>query len=673
MIKRFIGLASLFAVAATSPAQAQFRLPKATVVSGTSATAATTAVDPAFTLSPAGLTSALDSFDANVITMGHPRLFKGQADYLEIVAATKLERAKSITALTGYLKRNSVTTVSDALKAQINSADNTTRMATWWQQDRLLEGMAEAAVAWYFTKDPWFLGEMRGRMNLFAPAVLARGCTGDVAETRDYAWYYALAYDFAYAELSAAERKTVKDIIAVCGNAGLLKSADTVRMYPENAIAFNALGKFIGALLIVRGDMPESDSWLRSILSTYVSSVSPWGGVDGGFANGSTYAEWDAGESLIMWDLVERVLGLPFYNKPWLTEFPRFIAYTLPPGAPAGVFGDGAETNRGEEWARLGKAIMNRSDTALSRWYVKQYSGEDYARLHILLSPREYGASVALPAAQPDSAWFPSVGWAAMHSALGDRLRTSVHFKSSPFGSVNHSHADQNSFVMFSKGRVLAVDSGSYDYYNSPHWRNYYKQTKAHNAITFDGGIGQSLGATGLGERASAGRLTRFVQGTGYDLTTGDATAAYGGALTRATRTLVFIRPSTLVAVDQLDSATARKYEYNLHTGVALTGSAAAFRADVAPAELCGTVVSPDALVLSSSEGYPVASGTTSPPNHWNKFAFETARSKALIVSVLRSDCAGAAPKVVFTAGGGATIEAGGRVVTVTDADVSIE
>ena len=672
MIKRRAALAILCIAQAIGPAQAQFRLPRPTVISGVPAIAATTTADPALALSASGLNAALDNFDASKIVMGHPRLFKGQADYREIVAATKLERLKSITALTGYLKRNSVTLASDALKGQIEAASDSTRMASWWQQDRLLEGMAEAAVAWYVTRDPWFLAEMRGRMHLFAPAVLARSCSGDVAETRDYVWYYALAYDFAYAELTAAERKSVLDIVRVCGNAGLLKTAETVRQFPENAIAFNALGKLIGALLIVRGETPELDPWLRAILSTYVSSVSPWGGVDGGFANGSTYAEWDAGESQLMWDLVERVLGVPFYGKSWLAQFPRFIAYTLPPGTPAGVFGDGAEVNRAEEWARLGKATMNRSDTALSHWYATQQSGEDYARLHILLSPREYGGEAALPAGQPNGAWFPSVGWAAMHSALGDRQRTSVHFKSSPFGSINHSHADQNSFVMVAQGQVLAMDSGVYDAYNSPHWRNYYKQTRAHNAITFDGGIGQALGAAGLGERAAAGRLTRFVQGASYDLATGEAAAAYGGALTRATRTVVFIRPSTLVTVDQLDSVAARKYEYNLHTGAALSGTAAGFRADIAPAQLCGMVASPEALAMTASEGYPVAPATPAGPHHWNKFVFENARARGLIVSVLRSDCAAPAPKVTF-AGAGATIEAAGRVISVTEADVTVE
>ncbi|MES2901784.1 MAG: heparinase II/III family protein [Pseudomonadota bacterium] len=664
MIKRLSTIGLLMAAACSLPASAQFTSSAATYTAAELSANATALSDP-------GLMSAIDSFEAAPL-MGHPRLFKGQSDYLGIVAATKYERLKSITALTGYLKRNSVIYVSDALRAQINSTDNTVRMSSWWQQNRILEGMAEAAVAWNFTRDPWFLTEMRGRMNLFSGAVLARGCTGDVAETRDYAWFFALAYDFAYNDMSLAERQTVKNIITSCGNAGLLGVANTVRMYPENGIAFNALGKFVGALLVVHGDAPEIKTWLRATLPTYVASVSPWGGADGGFANGSSYAEWDAGESLVMWDLVERVLGVPFYRKPWLTEFSRFIAYALPPGTPAGVFGDGAEANRNEEWARFGKAIMNRSDTTMSRWYVKQQTGEDYARLHILLSPREYSATLTLPATQPNGAYFPNVGWAAMHSALTDRQRTSVFFKSSPFGSVNHSHADQNGFVMYSKGKVLAMDSGVYDYYNSPHWRSYYKQTKAHNAITFDGGQGQYLGPTGLGDRVAAGRLTKFLQSPAYDITTGDATAAYNGALTQAKRTLVFIRPSTLVTVDQVNSLTPRRYEYNLHTGVALTGTASAFRADVIPAEMCGTVASPNAMTMSVTPGYSPAPTVAATPHFWNKFAFNAATNKGLIVSVLRASCATAAPVISFTTGG-ASIQVGGRTVQVTDADVTVQ
>ena len=666
MIKQLMSIGALAAATIASPASAQFTSSAATYTSAELATVTAA-------LSPPSLADALDTFDVASPRMGHPRLFKGQSDLLGIVASTKSERRTSLTALGGYLKRNAVSaTVTDTLRAQINSPDSSVRMRSWWQQDRILEGMAESAVAWYMTRDAWYLGEMRARMNLFAPAVLARGCSGDVAETRDYAWYFALSYDFAYAAMGSAERDTVRKVLHACANAGLAKAADTVRVYPENGIAFNALGKFVGAMLIIRGDMPELDGWLRSALPIYVAAVSPWGGDDGGFANGSTYAEWDAGESLVMWDLIERVLGVPFYKKPWLAEFARFIAYALPPGVPAGVFGDGAEVNRKEDWARFGKAIANRSDTTLSRWYAKQQTGEDYARLHILLSPREYGAAVALPSSQPNGAYFPVIGWSAMHSSLSDRLRTSVFFKSSPFGSVNHSHADQNSFIMYAEGKVLAMDSGVYDYYNSAHWRSYYKQTRAHNAITFDGGVGQSLGATGLGDRTASGKLTKFVQSAAFDITSGDATAAYGGKLTRAKRTLVFIRPSTVVTIDQLASNTARRFEFNLHTAAPLDGTSASFRADLGHAELCGTVASPDVLTKEVTLGYYPAPSVPTSPHYWNKFAFYTPQTRGLVVSVLRSDCKGAKPAISFS-DAGASISAGGRVVTVTEQDVTVK
>ncbi|NHZ41029.1 heparinase II/III domain-containing protein [Massilia aquatica] len=663
MIK-LVSVISLATAALCLPAAAQ----NFTTVAPRFTTAELTATANA--LAPTSLTSAIDKFDA-AAPMGHPRLFKGQPDFLGIVAATKAERTSSIVAVTGYLQRNSVANVTSALKTQINSTNATVRMESWWQQDRILEGMAEAAVAYHMTKNTWFITEMRARMQLFAPGILARKCVGDVSETRDYAWFYALAYDFAFPAMTAADKQMVKDVVLACGNSGLNKVADTVKLYPENGIAYNALGKFVGALLIVRGDMPETHAWLRTALPQYVSGTSPWGGDDGGFANGSSYAGWESGESLLMWDLIERVLGVPFYRKPWLAEFARFMAYALPPGVPVGVFGDGAEVNRIEEWARFGKAVMNRSDTTLSRWYVKQQSGEDYARLHILLSPREYSGAITLPANQPNGAYFPAIGWAAMHSSLTDRARTSVFFKSSPFGSVNHSHADQNSFVMYSKGKVLAMDSGHYDYYNSPHWRDYYKQTKAHNAITFDGGQGQFLGAGGLGDRAAAGKLTKFLQTTAYDISTGDATAAYAGKLSQAKRTVVFIRPSTLVTIDQLNSATPRKYEYNLHTVSPVSGTAAAFRADVAPAEMCGTVASPDAFAMSAAVGYMPAPTVPAGPHFWNKFNYATAKNRGFFVSVLRSNCLVVKPEIVFS-GTNAKITVGGRVISVTDADVVV-
>jgi hypothetical protein len=50
-----------------------------------------------------------------------------------------------------------------------------------------------------------------------------------------------------------------------------------------------------------------------------------------------------------------------------------------------------------------------------------------------------------------------------------------------------------------------------------------------------------------------------------YDIVTGDATDAYNGALTKAVRTLVYLRPDTILVYDSLASDTPRIWEWNIH------------------------------------------------------------------------------------------------------------
>ncbi len=63
-----------------------------------------------------------------------------------------------------------------------------------------------------------------------------------------------------------------------------------------------------------------------------------------------------------------------------------------------------------------------------------------------------------------------------------DTPRVSAIFKSTPYYFENHSHRDVNSFEINYRGD-LAIDSGTYASYGSPHWLNYYTRTIAHNSI----------------------------------------------------------------------------------------------------------------------------------------------------------------------------------------------
>ncbi len=618
---------------------------------------------------------AMAASAAGADSMGHPRLFKGQSDYAGIMAAIRAERAPGLTAMIGSVRHASVRTIGSALKAQISTDNEAARLVSKWPQARLLEGMAEAAFGWYATRDEALLDEMRARMRLFAPSVLQRGCKGEVSEAANVVWHFALAYDFAYAALDDDEREQVLNVIGTCAAGELGDTPASLRRAPYQPLATSALSKLVGALAIVRGELPAAERLLKIALPQVVAAPSPWGGADGGYGNGSSYALWDVADSALAWDLIERVLGVPMYSKPWLAGFARYTAYTLPPGTPAGAFGDGAEVERKEEWARLGKALAYRSDTPLARWYASQLKGDDYGRLQILLSPRQFRGAARLPAV-PNGAGFPSAGVAAMHSSLADPDRVSVLFKSSPYGSLNHSHADQNSFVIYNKGKVMAMDSGSYDAYGSPHWRNWYKQTRAHNAITFDGGTGQGLGPIGLGDKDAAGKLVKFASTPGYDVAVGDASAAYGGAVSRARRTLVYIRPATVVVVDQLRSAQPRSWEWNLHTVAPLAGDAQGFKVTVDGVSMCGTLDAPDALALTETPGYKPEPNKPEPskpvgPHHWNRFALREPAPQTVFVAVLRMDCKGSTPRVAFS-GDGATVAVAGRTVSVKGGEVTV-
>jgi hypothetical protein len=81
-----------------------------------------------------------------------------------------------------------------------------------------------------------------------------------------------------------------------------------------------------------------------------------------------------------------------------------------------------------------------------------------------------------------------SIGWVAMHSALGDAQNDVwALFKSGRFGSFSHSHGDQNTFQLNAYGRALTIDSGYYPSYGSPHDTLWTRQTRAHNGVLVNG------------------------------------------------------------------------------------------------------------------------------------------------------------------------------------------
>lgn len=492
-----------------------------------------------------------------------------------------------------------------------------------------------AAFAWAATRDPVYGRDVARRM-----AAQARWSTtgaisykqNDMA-SRNVAWTLALAYDWAHDALSPAERQAV--LAAIKARTQPMFEDVTARLagypYDSHANLTLTIVAAIGALMA--GEIPEADRWLREALPLAVIWTSPWGWADGGFANGTAQLFWDTGSNLPAWYVLRNAAGVDLARKDWVRNLARFMAYFVPPGAPSGVFGDGHEMRLGEVWGRVSKALARFAPSPIGRWYASHMGEEDGARLEVMLTPRVSDRG-AFPEALPPSAHFPSVGWVAMHSRLDDPKRTSIYFKSSPYGSYNHSHADQNAFVIHHRGERLAVASGYYDDYHTPHWKDWYKQTRAANAITFDGGKGQ-----GFNGRQFSGEITRFESGEGYDIAVGDAAKAYGGELTRAQRSIVYLRPDLVLVHDSLASATPRTWEWNIHALERMKAAGdKAIELRNGEARMCVEMILSPEVAFTQTDRFtaPPAPGGNRPSQWHGTFATVAKSPRAEFVALMR-------------------------------------
>jgi hypothetical protein len=240
--------------------------------------------------------------------------------------------------------------------------------------------------------------------------------------------------------------------------------------------------------------------------------------------------------------------------------------YALPPTGEFMPFGDGAlplepTANATAEAYPLLRHHAHRFDDAGLRWWLTHVrdAGE---RDHYLDLLSEDEASVSAPDERPNARVFPDVGWAAMHSDMTrPETDTLVVFKSSPYGSSSHSHADQNGFCIFKGGTILTMPSGYYGpVVGAPHHAEWTSATRASNCVLV-GGEGQPNG-----KADARGRIERFENHADLCYACGNATEAYEERLVLARRHLLFLRPGLLLLLDELEAPEPARFQWMLHS-----------------------------------------------------------------------------------------------------------
>jgi len=377
----------------------------------------------------------------------------------------------------------------------------------------------------------------------------------------------AQSYDWLYDLLSEDDRAAVKQVLIARGDQMLrrLQRIDFLTR-PEDSHC----GRLPGYLVehaIALAEEPRAAVWLDYALCALTTCFPHWGGIDGGWAEGVAYGQAYNTIYLTPFESLRAATGFDLWQRPFYRKVRRFFMYNISPLGEISPWGDSED---GSIPARSGglrallqfHALRYRDPEARAWVELLRTSSGDAASISalpglILPDDLEPGSLDDLPR----DAAFRGVGWAALHSDLARPERDlCVLFKSSPYGGVSHSHADQNSFAIMYGGHALAIPGGSrYPQHGTPFHTKYTQQTIAHNAILVDG-KGQINRDGNAG-----GELVDFRSTDHMGYVCGDAQVCYGDLLSRAKRHVLLVRPDVVFVVDDLQAPEPASFAWLMH------------------------------------------------------------------------------------------------------------
>lgn len=175
------------------------------------------------------------------------------------------------------------------------------------------------------------------------------------------------------------------------------------------------------------------------------------------------------------------------------------------------------------------------------------------------------------------------------NSNLKDLKRNvSLSFRSSPFGSGNHTHSNQNAFNLHYGGEAVYHAVGHYMNFCDPHNLLSYRNTRAHNTLLING-IGQPFTPDAYGY------IVRMFNGDNISYALGDASTAYCGIsdirlwknsfkkyhltqtpengfgetpLKKYRRHIFLLHPNKVVIYDELEAGEKVHWDWLLHSPV---------------------------------------------------------------------------------------------------------
>lgn len=541
---------------------------------------------------------------------GHPRIWLRQED---------LPRARE--AVAGLLRKQWDAFLASGVdpwmdgpvKPEPQPYPGNIRVIPLWRQmyvdcQEALYAVKHSAVAWRLTGDRIYLDNARrwllalARWDVNGPTARSYNDEAAFRVTTALAW----GYDWLHDELTAEERQCVHDALLARGRELFRYVTEDIRIHIKllDSHGVRSLSMtLVPAALALFGEDEEARRWLNYTIEYFFCLFTPWGGDDGGWAEGPAY--WQTGVSFFTEaiTLLKKATGVDVFARSFFRNTGRFILNTYCQDTLFMAFGDMSDLGDypGLKAGFTMRILSAATDNPLApqfAWYYEQarergkgteglfynygWWNFDFDELFFRLL---YDRPVAACPPEPGTSltWFRDIGWATLHRDMADENKhLAFSFKSSPYGSVSHSHGDQNAFVLHAFGEPLAIQSGYYIGFWSSMHLNWRRETKSKNAVTI-GGVGQfaHLRKTTKAEEmngsaksqyeqliAARGCIEACEQHDGLVYMRGDATPAFAmtvPGLLANKRHVLYTEEGFFVIVDEISLKAPEAIDFRLH------------------------------------------------------------------------------------------------------------
>ena len=471
---------------------------------------------------------------------------------------------------------------------------NNQRTPPVWRQtyidcQELIYAIRHLAIAGHVLSDDAMLEKSKAWL-MAAAAWDPEGPTSR-AYTDEWAFRVAVAlawgYDWLYDSLSEEEELIVRKALMARSRqvADHVMLNAKIHLFPYDSHAVRSVSAVLVPACIALWDKEEeAKEWLDYSIEFLFTVYSPWADDEGGWAEGPHY--WMTGMAYLIEaaNLLRNYMDIDIYSRPFLQKTADFPVYTKSPPTRRATFGD--DSTMGDlVCLKVGynvRQFAGVTGNTAYQWYheeiCKNDPGTEMAFYNYgwwdlnfdeLMYRHDFPTVDATPPADmPKLAWFKGIGWAAIQHRMDDPDQH-IHFvmKSSRFGSISHSHGDQNAFCLAAYGEDLAIQSGHYVAFNSSMHNTWRRQTRSKNAILING-KGQFADNDKARAIKSNGSIVTAEERDDHIYIKGDATAAYQSLspeVTLAQREVYFVRNSYFVIVDTVDATEPVEIDWLLH------------------------------------------------------------------------------------------------------------